>query len=135
VKTRLLAILMMTIASPAWAHHSLAMYDSERPVNITGTITKVDWLNPHVWVTLSVKKQDGSVENQRIQISAPGRLKQLGFDKTLLPIGTMVTFEAWLTKDPKVDIGPNGRRVTLDDGRRFDVSDNWPGSRIEPRSK
>ena len=125
-------IVAVVLSSPVLAHHSLGLYDSTKPVTISGTVTKLQWTNPHVWIFLSVNKADGVVE-QRIQIAAPGRLKQLGFDRSLLAVGSAINIEAWLPKDPQHDLVPNGRTLTLSDGRRFDVSDNWP--MVVPRTQ
>src|SRR4029453_14200054 len=89
-KTLVMALLF---ALPLVAHHSLGTYDSTNPVTITGTVTKLDWRNPHVNVYLSVKSDDGKVITQLIQIAAVGHLIQLGIAKELFAIGATVTFE------------------------------------------
>ena len=131
MKSRFLAIAAVVIgisisALPTLAHHSMAMYDTSTLVTIKGTVAKIDWMNPHVWIHLNEKAEGGRIVSRRIQIAAPGGLIKRSFDKSLLNIGDTVTAEAWLPKDPKVGDWPNGRNLILADGRRFDVGDNWP---------
>jgi len=135
MKRRLLIILGLCFATPALAHHSLALYDSTKPVMITGTVTKVEWINPHVRLELSVKKEDGTVTVQRIQMASAVRLATLRVDKNILAIGTPMTFEVWLPKTPGSDVVASGRSVTLPDGRQFDVSDNWGMAIANPQVK
>jgi hypothetical protein len=130
-KIRLLAVVTLIgiVATPAFAHHSVAAsHDTSRFGTIAGTVAKVDWTNPHVWITLTVTKPNGDVVTERVEIAAPGRLGKIGFNANLLKIGDLVTVEAWMPKnDPRFAASaPNGRTLSLPDGRRFDVGDVWP---------
>jgi hypothetical protein len=118
-------VVSLLFAAPLLAHHSLGTYDSTKPVTITGTVTKLDWRNPHVNVYLSVKSDDGKVITRLVQIAAVGRLTQLGLAKELFAIGATVTFETLLPKDPSYDVPLAGRTMMLPDGRHFDVRDIW----------
>jgi hypothetical protein len=115
----------LLFAAPLVAHHSLGTYDSTKPITITGTVTKLDWRNPHVNVYLSVKSDDGKVSTRLVQIAAVGHLIQLGLTKELFAIGATMTFETLLPKDPSNDVPLAGRTLMLPDGRRFDVRDIW----------
>jgi len=110
-----LAIVLAT-ARPALAHHSFAAeYDDQKPLKITGTLTKVDWMNPHVWYYVDVKNPDGTVTTWAISGGAPGQLMRRGITKDLLVVGSTVNVEGFKAKD-----GSNngfGQRVTYQDGR------------------
>jgi Family of unknown function (DUF6152) len=112
---------------PTFAHHSMGTYDQTTLVTIKGTVTKVEWRNPHTWITLSVSNADGTASIRRIEIAGPGALTRRGVPVNLLSLGDNVTLESWLPKNPGSAGGaPNGRVLILADGRRFDVGDNWP---------
>jgi hypothetical protein len=133
-KSRLVLIAALFITAvlnvPALSHHSMAVYDQTTLVAITGTVTGVEWRNPHSWITLSVTSTDGTTSNPRIEIAGPASLIKRGFTQDLLRMRAVVTFEAWFPKDAKHGSVPAGRMLTLADGRRFDVGDNW-GNRAD----
>ena len=110
------AALLAATARPALAHHSFAAeYDDQKPLKITGTLTKVDWMNPHIWYYVDVKNPDGSVTTWAISGGAPGQLMRRGITKDLLVVGSEVNVEGFRAKD-----GSNngfGQRVTYQDGR------------------
>lgn len=114
--TLLSAALLAGAARPALAHHSFAAeYDDQKPLKITGTLTKVDWMNPHIWYYVDVKNPDGSVTRWAISGGAPGQLQRRGITKDLLVVGSEVNVEGFKAKD-----GSNngfGQRVTYADGR------------------
>jgi len=128
--TTVLAIVLAT-ARPALAHHSFAAeYDDQKPLKITGTLTKVDWMNPHIWYYVDVKNPDGTVTSWAISGGAPGQLMRRGITKDLLVVGSTVNVEGFKAKD-----GSNngfGQRVTYQDGRNvFTATD--PAGRAPQR--
>ena len=113
------------------AHHSFAAeYDDQQPLKITGTLTKVEWMNPHIWYYVDVKNPDGSVTTWAISGGAPGQLMRRGITKDLLVLGSSVNVEGFRAKD-----GSNngfGQRVTYPDGRNvFTATD--PAGRAPQR--
>ena len=130
IVTLLFATVLAT-ASPALAHHSFAAeYDDQKPLKITGTLTKVDWMNPHIWYYVDVKNPDGTVTSWAISGGAPGQLMRRGITKDLLVVGSEVNVEGFKAKD-----GSNngfGQRVTYKDGRNvFTATD--PAGRAAPQ--
>jgi hypothetical protein len=109
-------VMLMATARVGIAHHSFAAeYDDQKPLKITGTLTKVDWMNPHIWYYVDVKNPDGSVTSWAISGGAPGQLMRRGITKDLLVVGSTVNVEGFRAKD-----GSNngfGQRVTYQDGR------------------
>ena len=108
------------------AHHSVkAGYDSSKVVTLTGLITKLDWTNPHAWITMDVKS-DGQNIPWLVQLAAPGALSKAGLDKITFDFSQPISIEVWLAKnDPPGSHHANGQTLTMPDGRKFDVSDKW----------
>ena len=100
---------------PVVAHHSeAAEYDSNKPVKVTGVITKVEWLNPHVWFYVDVKDDSGKITTWGFSNAPPGALMRRGITKDKLKIGAEVTVEGVRAKDGSNNA--SGRRVTYADG-------------------
>jgi len=98
------------------AHHSFAAeFDESKPVKVTGTITKVEWQNPHIWFYVDVKNADGSVTNWAFSGGAPGQLMRRGITKEALKIGQEVIVEGFRAKDASNN--GFGQKVTYPDGR------------------
>ena len=109
-------VLLSTLA--ARAHHSFAAeFDINQPITLTGTLTKMEWVNPHGWIYIDVKEADGKVTNWAIEAGGPTALLRRGLRKTDFPTGLEVKVEGYRAKSgaPKA----NGRTVTLKDGRNF----------------
>jgi hypothetical protein len=109
--------LLSTVAS-LLAHHSFAAeFDQAKPITMTGTVTKVDWMNPHVYFYLDVKDETGKVTNWAAELGPPAMLYRQGWKKEALKIGGSVTIAGSLAKDgsPRV----NASTVTLDGKRLF----------------
>ena len=102
---------------PASAHHSFAAeYDSNQLLTLKGTISKVEWTNPHIYIYLDVKEDNGKVTTWALEGYPPNTLKRTGFSKDTLKIGDEVTITAYKSKD-----GTNtgaGREITLPDGSK-----------------
>ena len=103
-------------AWPLFAHHSFAAeYDADKPVQVTGMVTKVEWTNPHARFYVDVKDDQGNVTNWNIELGPPGILTRLGWRHDSLKIGDQVTVEGYSAKDGSKMA--NAKKVTLADGR------------------
>jgi Family of unknown function (DUF6152) len=103
---------MLAAAVSAYAHHSFAAeFDANKPVNITGAVTKVEWQNPHVWFYIDVKDASGKVINWGIEMGSPNGLMRAGWDRNVMKTGDMVTVEGSRAKDDSNNA--NARSVTL----------------------
>ena len=123
----LVATAELTIAFPVIAHHSFAAeYDADKPVTLTGSVTKMAWINPHSWIYIDVKKPDGSVENWAVEAGPPGTLVRAGFTKESLTAGTVIKVNGYRAKDGA--LRANGRDITLPDGRLLFVGGSSPGA-------
>ena len=119
MKHRVLAILVAAIgllaaAIPAVAHHSFAAeFDSAKPVNLTGVVTKVEWMNPHTYFYVDVKDpQTGKVENWACEMGSPNGLTRQGWTRNTLHVGLVVTMEGTRAKDGSNRA--NARNVLVD---------------------
>ena len=128
-----LAILgLLAAAAPAAAHHAFAAeFDVNKPVTVKGTITKVEWVNPHAWIHIDVKQPDGKVESWMVEGGAPQALLRRGFSKTSLPVGAEILVEGYQAKDGSKRA--NGRDITLPDGSRLFVGSSGTGAPIDGR--
>jgi DNA/RNA endonuclease YhcR with UshA esterase domain len=116
--TRTIAFaLFMLLTVTVLAHHSaIAEYDLEKPVKISGTVTRVEWSNPHIWFFVDVKNADGTVTNWGFSGGAPGVLQRRGVSRTALKPGDQVVVQGFRAKDGSFN--GSGDTVTFPDGRR-----------------
>jgi Family of unknown function (DUF6152) len=109
---------LIAVAVPAFAHHAFAAeYDGEKPLDLSGVVTKARWVNPHSWLYFDVKGSDGSVTNWGVELGAPNALAGKGLQKTDLQPGAEIHVQGYRSKNG----GPFGYAVTitLHDGRAF----------------
>ncbi len=109
------------------AHHAFAAeFDANRPITFTGTITKMEWLNPHVWLHMEVKKPDGTTEVWAFEAGTPNVLFRRGFTKDSLLPGVVVKVEGYQAKDGTRR--GNGRDLTFQDGRKLFMGSSGTGA-------
>ena len=115
MRTRLaivLCIASVAASGRALAHHSFAAeFDANAPVTLTGTVTKLEWTNPHIWFFMDVKGETGTVANWGLEMASPSQLLRAGWKRDSMKIGDVVTVEASRARDGSTNA--NARTVTL----------------------
>jgi hypothetical protein len=120
---RFLGAFLMLAALPVWAHHSFASeFDVTKPVKLQGTVTQMEWINPHSWIHIDVKNPDGTVTNWMIEGGSPNALLRRGFTKHSLEPGTQIVVEGYQAKDGANRA--NGRDLTFPDGKKLFIGSN-----------
>ena len=120
------AVLFLVLAvKPALAHHAFAAeFDAKKPIKLRGTVTKMEWINPHAWIHVDVKKPDGTVEEWMIEAGTPNTLLRRGFTKDSLKAGTEVVVDGYQSKDGS--LRANGRDITLPNGQTLFLGGSSP---------
>jgi hypothetical protein len=114
-------------AAPVFAHHAFAAeFDAKRPVKLRGTVTKMEWINPHAWIHVDVKDADGKVTSWMIEAGTPNTLFRRGFTKDSLAVGTEILVDGYQSKDGSNRA--NGRDVTFPDGRKLFLGSSGTGA-------
>ena len=122
-----IGLLVTGAAAPLSAHHAFAAeFDARKPIKVEGTVSKLQWTNPHTWIHVDVKKPDGTVENWAVEVGTPTVLFRRGFTKTSLAPGTKVVVDGYQARDGSRRA--NGRDLTLPDGRKLFVGSTGTGA-------
>jgi uncharacterized protein DUF6152 len=121
------AFALCAATATAAAHHSFAgEFDVDKPIKLQGTITRVEWINPHAWIHIDVKRPDGKVEQWMIEGGTPNTLFRRGFTKNSLLYGTVIVVDGYQAKDGSLKA--NGRDLTFTDGKKLFMGSSGTGA-------
>jgi hypothetical protein len=129
-----LAAMFALAARPASAHHAFAAeFDAKKPVKLRGTVTKMEWINPHAWIHVDVKKEDNTIEEWMIEAGTPNTLLRRGFTRDSLKPGTEVLVDGYQSKDGS--LRANGRDITLPNGQTLFLGSKEPDAPDQEKPK
>jgi hypothetical protein len=116
------------------AHHAFAAeFDAKKPVSFKGKVTRMEWVNPHVWIHADVARPDGKVDSWAIEGGAPANLFRRGFTKESLQPGTEIVVDGYQAKDGSKRA--NGREITFPDGRKLFVGSSGTGAPYDQKPR
>jgi len=119
-KSRLLSFALFAISVPMFAHHSFqAEYDAGKPLTLTGTVTKLEWTNPHARFYIDVKDPSGKVTGWNFELASPNVLRRLGWNRDMMKPGDVIVVKGHQAKDGST--WANANSVTLPDGRTMNA--------------
>ena len=115
----------ISVTVPLLSHHAFSSeFDANKPVKLTGKVTRMEWANPHAWIHIDVPTSDGKVESWMVEGGSPNILLRRGFTKESLEIGTELTVEGYRAKNGLNRA--NGSNITFKDGRRIFLGGSNP---------
>ena len=119
--------LLLASAIPSIAHHAFGgEFDANRPLLLKGKIVRVEWVNPHAWIHMEVKKPDGKSEAWMVEGGTPNTLQRLGISRDSIKVGTVIVVAGFRAKDGRMRA--NGRDITFPDGRTLFMGSSGTGA-------
>ena len=121
----------LAVPGLTYAHHAFsAEFDANLPIEVNGTVLKVDWINPHAWVHVEMTNDDGTQEVWELEAGTPNTLVRRGLTKTLLKPGTIVTVRGYQSKDRLCNptCKGSGRDITFPDGTNMFMGSSGTGA-------
>ncbi len=131
MRTKLFSLLaglaLLSAAVPVAGHHAFAAeFDANKPIKLRGTVAKMEWINPHTWIHIDVKKPNGTVERWMIEGGPPNALFRRGFTRDSLPTGIEIVVEGFQARDGSMK--GNGRDLTFADGKKLFLGSSGTGA-------
>ena len=118
-------LFCLGVAAPSTAHHSFAaVFDVSKPVTVSGTVTDVEWMNPHAWIHLDAKADDGNVESWSFELGSPNGLIRRGWSRATIKLGDVISISGYRARDGSMR--GNVVAVTLASGQRLDGMSSRP---------
>ena len=136
IQLAIVAVALACVGSsgPAWAHHAFsAEFDANKPILLQGTVVKVEWINPHVWIHIDTIVESGEPERWMIEGGNPVNLFRRGFTKDILAVGKEIVVDGYQSKDGSRRA--NGRALTLPDGRALFMGSSGTGAPVDGRDQ
>jgi hypothetical protein len=128
----LMLVALLATAIPSWAHHAFAAeFDAKHPVHFSGTLVRMEWINPHAWMHINVKAADGTETEWMIEAGTPNTLYRRGLTKASMPNGIEVVVDGYQAKDGSNRA--NGRDVTLPNGQKLFLGSTGTGAPYETK--
>lgn len=122
----------LAAAVPVVAHHAFSTeFDADKPIKLQGTVTKMEWVNPHAWMHIDVKKPDGTTEAWAIEGGTPNTLLRRGINRDSVKVGTVVLVDGYRSKDGS--LRGNGRDLTLQNGQKLFMGSSGTGAPADGR--
>ena len=128
MRSLIVAVVALACSTAALqAHHAFAAeFDAKQPITLRGTVTRVEWINPHTWIHIDVKNADGTIVEWMIEGGTPNTLLRNGVDRKSLPAGTEIVVDGYRAKSGLNRA--NGRDITLADGRKLFLGSSLTGA-------
>lgn len=136
MRRNLYAIAAALLLAPVgvYAHHAFAAeFDANKPVQLKGTVTKVEWVNPHIWIHLDVKESGGEVTQWAVEGGAPNAMFRRGWNLKSVPPGIAVVVDGYRAKNGSQRA--NGRDILLPDGKKLFMGSSGTGAPYDPNAQ